>query len=127
LRIHFEALRQRGRLSLPLCCAIEGIASNGEVTQNDSGTGSPVTSPEKKSIRTAIKRVTKRLIPIAVRPAYDLAGAPTAGFSGADIAGLVRCAGSLALSRVRRDGNSVEHLLLTLEDAKQALKEIKER
>jgi len=54
---------------------------------------------------------------------YDLAD-ETKGFSGADIAGLVRCAGSIALSRVRKDGGGVGALLITLDDVKQALIEV---
>merc|ERR1712176_604066 len=116
LRIHFEALRRRGRLSSSLCCAIDGVASNEEAIRNYSGTESPVIVQKKRNLSTTIKRVTKRLIPTSRWSTYDLAGAPTTGFSGADIAGLVRCAGSIALSRARRDGNDVEDLLLTLED-----------
>jgi len=134
LRIHFEALRRRERLSFSLCCAIDGVVCNEdgvankeEVIQNYFGTESPVIVQKKKNISTTIKRVTKRLIPISKRSTYDLAGAPTDGFSGADIAGLVRCAGSIALSRARRDGNGIEDLLLTLEDVKQSLREIEEK
>jgi SpoVK/Ycf46/Vps4 family AAA+-type ATPase len=57
---------------------------------------------------------------------YDLAADfSTNDFSGADIAGLVRAAGSLALSRARRDGTGVDGLLITLEDVQQALTEVK--
>lgn len=57
---------------------------------------------------------------------YNLAAEyATGGFSGADIVDLVRCAGSIALSTARRDGNGVDGLLVTLEDVKQALKEVK--
>jgi vesicle-fusing ATPase len=117
LRIHFDALRQRGRLSMPLCCAIEGVPV---------GTDTPIslmggTKNEGRSFR----KIVSKLIPDAVKPTYDLAGAATAGFSGADIAGLVRCAGSLALSRARKDGNGVEGLLITLDDVKEALKEVR--
>ena len=49
----------------------------------------------------------------------------TGGFSGADIAGLVRCAGSIALSRARTDGGGIENLLITLEDVRLALNEVK--
>ena len=118
LRIHFEALRQRGRLSMPLCCAIEASPAgsiNGDATPPDES---------KKQVRS-IRRIISRLIPDAVKGTYDLA-VVTAGFSGADIAGLVRCAGSLALSRARKDGNGVEGLLITLEDVKEALKEVRQ-
>ena len=56
---------------------------------------------------------------------YDLASV-TEGFSGADLAGLVRCAGSIALSRTRQDGTGVEGLLITLKDVEQALIEMKQ-
>mmetsp|Transcript_12683 Transcript_12683/g.18641 ORF Transcript_12683/g.18641 Transcript_12683/m.18641 type:complete len:690 (-) Transcript_12683:30-2099(-) len=118
LRIHFEALRERGRLSLPLCCAIE----NDAVGENDSGNGVKLSGT-----KTTIKSAMRRFIPNAVRPKYDLAGSPTAGFSGADIAGMVRCAGSIALSRARQDGNGVEGLLITLEDVKQAITEVRSK
>mmetsp|Transcript_2188 Transcript_2188/g.4184 ORF Transcript_2188/g.4184 Transcript_2188/m.4184 type:complete len:101 (+) Transcript_2188:312-614(+) len=49
----------------------------------------------------------------------------TGDFSGADIAGLVRSAGSIALARARAYGSEVEGLLVTLEDVKCALKEMK--
>lgn len=51
----------------------------------------------------------------------------TEGFSGADIAGLVRNAGSIALDRTRRQStiNGISELLITLEDVKLALKELK--
>jgi SpoVK/Ycf46/Vps4 family AAA+-type ATPase len=59
-----------------------------------------------------------------MRPvAYDLA-TETEGFSGADIAGLVRCAGSRALARVRKDGTGVECIILTLDDVRQAIDEV---
>ena len=57
---------------------------------------------------------------------YDLADdAITGGWSGADLEGLVRCAGSIALSRARKDGGGVEALQITLDDVKQALVEVK--
>ena len=48
----------------------------------------------------------------------------TGGFSGADCAGLVRCAGSIALARARDRGEGVEGLLITLEDVSEALEEV---
>ena len=58
---------------------------------------------------------------------FDLASDRlTGGFSGADIAGLVRCSGSIALGRARRAGNGVEDLLVTLEDVREALQEVKQ-
>ena len=59
---------------------------------------------------------------------YDLADDKvTNGFSGAELAGLVRCAGSIALSRVRKEGADIDALLITLDDMKQALAEVKNR
>ena len=48
----------------------------------------------------------------------------TGGFSGADLAGLVRCAGSIALSRTRIQGSDLDSLLITLEDVTEAIKEV---
>jgi vesicle-fusing ATPase len=141
IQIHFEALRRKGRLSKPLCCAMDGVSTNydyqgdfiefspnGDVTK-DSGVvsagGTQVKGRKRKAIRRAINQVVDGF-PAAVRPVYDLAADyASGGFSGADIAGLVRCAGSIALARSRNDGNGVEGLLITLEDVKQALTEVK--
>lgn len=58
---------------------------------------------------------------------WDLAAdRVTGGFSGADLAGLVRCAGSMALARARKDGSGVDGLFITLEDVQQALVEIRQ-
>jgi vesicle-fusing ATPase len=141
MQIHFEALRRKGRLSKPLCCAMDGVSTNydyqgdfiefspnGGVTEGsviDSASGTQVKGRKRKAIRRAINQVVDGF-PAAVRPVYDLAAdSATGGFSGADIAGLVRCAGSIALSRSRNNGNGVEGLLITLEDVKQALTEVK--
>ena len=128
LQIHFEALRKRGRLSTPLCEAIDGVPSS---QSRDRGLSS---FTSKQSIERRIRKRDKFKRAVwtawseasaAVRPTFDLAAdSNTGGYSGADIAGLVRCAGSLALSRARRDGSGVEGLLITLEDVKQALKEV---
>ena len=123
LQIHFEALRRRGRLSMPLCCAIDGVAltSQPERTQNDSPTDS---SSTRSGVWSRIRKLSRQL-PTG-RRVYDLAeDYATGGFSGADIAGLVRAAGSLALSRARRDGSGVGGLMITLEDVQQALSEVK--
>jgi len=57
---------------------------------------------------------------------FDLAADyATGNYSGVNIAGLVRCAGSIALSRARKDGTGVQGLLITLNDVKKALKEVK--
>jgi vesicle-fusing ATPase len=134
LQIHFDALRQKGRLSRPLCCAIDGVRyissrSRDESLLISSNKSSGITDETRQRKRDAFKRVVGRAWSEAssvMRPAYDLsADSITGGFSGADIAGLVRCAGSLALSRARKDGNGVDGLLITFEDVKQALQELK--
>jgi SpoVK/Ycf46/Vps4 family AAA+-type ATPase len=134
--IHFEALRRKQRLSKPLCCAMDGVSTNYDYQEfspngvsEDNGIvsadGTQVKGRKRQAIRRAINQVVDGF-PAAVRPVYDLAADyATGGFSGADIAGLVRCAGSIALSRSRNDGNGVEGLLITLEDVKQALTEVK--
>ncbi len=121
LRIHFGALRDRGRLSQPLCQAIDGPASRSlDAVENGS-------SEKRGRKRRKLKNATYNFIDYlssASAKNVDLAD-ETHGFSGADIEGLVRCAGSIALSRARRDGGGVESLLITLDDVKQALLEVK--
>mmetsp|Transcript_28752 Transcript_28752/g.43881 ORF Transcript_28752/g.43881 Transcript_28752/m.43881 type:complete len:597 (+) Transcript_28752:104-1894(+) len=56
----------------------------------------------------------------------NLAATKLKGFSGADIQGLVRCAGSLALARARTDGSGIDGLIITLEDVLSSIKEIKD-
>jgi ATPase family associated with various cellular activities (AAA) len=76
--------------------------------------------------RRLIKKWIHRLIEPFGVGVFDLAADEvTGGFTGADIAGLVRCCGSLALSRARQDGYGVEGLLITLDDVKQALNEVR--
>ena len=132
LQIHFDALRRKGRLSMPLCQAIDGVAPSRSRVSAEIPRDSSVAISDDARGRVRKREIFKRAIAkawsdasSAVRPTYDLAAdVNTGGYSGADIAGLVRCAGSLALSRARRDGNGVDGLLITLEDVKQALKEI---
>lgn len=78
--------------------------------------------------RLALRQVVRQILHINTsKRNYDLAAeSVTGGFSGADIAGLVRCAGSIALSRARSDGGGVENLLITLDDVKQAVQELKQ-
>ena len=125
LQIHFDALRKKGRLSKPLCCAIDGVADYDRPLMN--GENSDVTEGRVTGRkRDAVKRVLNRIAPSVINPTYDLAADyVTGGYSGADIAGLVRCAGSIALARARRDGFGVDGLLITLDDAKAALLEMK--
>ena len=132
LNIHFDALRKKGRLSQPLCQAIDGVLSPSSLLDavNESEADQSLSSINRRqrlreSIRRTIRQVTDAL-PSMVRPSYDLAADyATGGFSGADLAGLVRCAGSIALARARKDGSGVEGLLITLQDVKQALKELR--
>ena len=132
MQIHFGALRSRGRLSKPLCCAIDGTYSevvSTEVTASLSSISKEDKNPNRGRKRRAIKQATGKIlkkIP-GKRKVYDLADdSNTKGFSGADLEGLVRCAGSIALARAREDGGGVEALLITLDDVKQALTEVKE-
>lgn len=121
LQIHFGMLRKKNRLSFPLRCAIDGV----EFSYDDV-----VTLGEAKATRGRKRRALKRVAGIAVDfistkgTLYDLAD-ETEGFSGADIEGLVRCAGSRALSRARKDGGGVESLIITLDDVKEAIEEVK--
>jgi vesicle-fusing ATPase len=112
LQIHFEALRQKGRLSQPLCQAIDGARKDTDARRDEAGW-----------IRTF--KLSSRT-PFSGSRIKDLAADQwTRGFSGADIAGLVRSSGSLALSRVRRNGEGIENLLITVEDVLEALREVK--
>merc|ERR1712238_497157 len=132
LNIHFDALRNRGRLSRPLCAALDGVAmmselpaaNDGSVVEEDKRapvSGSPSRGRKRRALKKAIGYLSR-----AKRKVHDLAGdAVTGGFSGANLEGLVRCAGSIALSRAREDGAGVEALLITLDDVKQALTEVK--
>ena len=139
LQIHFEPLRRRGRLSLPLCQAIDGVPSTGSDTYSLDGAGlkantsiegtidemTSVKGRKRRAMKKALNKVIDK-VPVVRGPGYDLAANyATGGFSGADIAGLVRCAGSLALSRAREQGGGVDNLLITMEDVKQALQEVK--
>ena len=138
LQIHFDALRERGRLSLPLCSAIDGTTSDNLPGDNIAATPRYVDGksslasdiPNKGRKRRALKKATSNVINYLSSPGkksgYDLADdSITSGFSGADLEGLVRCAGSIALSRARKEGAGVEALLITLDDVKQALVEVK--
>jgi len=124
LQIHFESLRKNGRLSLPLCLAIDGVRESRISDEEDEDHS--VSVPTRK--RDMVKRfVNKALYSVPIRRRiYDLASdSVTREFSGADLAGLVRCAGSLALARARRDGGGVESLMITVEDVQQAVIEVK--
>jgi len=125
LKIHFDALRKKGRLSKPVCCAIDDIPRSSKYNNPTNINLKIENSKEdgKERKRDAVKRGIYTLFR-RLSPRYDLA-VETAGFSGADIAGLVRSAGSMALSRARKNGKGVNDLLITLEDTKQAIEEAK--
>lgn len=133
LRIHFGALRDQGRLSPNLCRAIDGGGGGGalrasSIALDDASESGAETTATVGRKRRAWKRAIAGALTSYPNSAnnYDLAAnSVTGGFSGADLAGLVRCAGSIALSRARRDGAGIDGLLITLDDVKQALKEVK--
>lgn len=79
LKIHFGGLRSKGRLSFPLCCAIDGINTAEE----------PRSQYTPSSKRQHLKQLALRpLSAIKKRSIVDLADEKyTGGFSGADIAG----------------------------------------
>ena len=89
LKIHFGTLRERGRLSIQLCHAIDGV-SYSPTFESEANSRLETNTNEgfKERKRDTLKRGLTTLFH-KVRPCYDLA-AETEGFSGADIAGLVR-------------------------------------
>jgi SpoVK/Ycf46/Vps4 family AAA+-type ATPase len=177
LQIQFRKLRKRGRLSAPLCAAIDGPTA---MAQGNAGI--LVALPDSGSRRRRIRQWLSRFVyaPLSTfskplhryreddpvppchllryddttritmipRPwmIHDLAADRwTGGFSGADIAGLVRCAGSIALDRSRKQNDygsfiATSHqttsstmmgddglLFITLEDVYRALQEVKQQ
>lgn len=131
LNIHFRSLRQNNRLSLELTCAIDGIPllqnSTINETKNKYMTLQQLPAPIllQKLVRFAT-RTAKQQQQQKYKDCYDLASdSVTGGFTGADIAGLVRCASSIALSRSRKNGTGISGLLVTLDDVKRALVEVK--
>jgi len=118
LKIHFDALLKNGRLSQPLCLSINGDSD-------------PLAQPSSlKKYPSLLQKMKSFLMPSSSRYTIirDLAEDPvTGGFSGADIAGLVRCAGSIALARSRRDGSGVDGVIITLSDVYSALDELKKQ
>ncbi|GAX16873.1 hypothetical protein FisN_5Hh246 [Fistulifera solaris] len=97
LAIHFAALRKNHRLCPRLCAALDG------------------TSYENQTFWRRTEKST-----------YDLASnRATGGFSGADLAGLVRCAASIGFAKARKDGTGVSGLFITLDDVQQALVEMR--
>ena len=120
LQLYFAPLRQRGRLSQPLCRAIDGQTTQQLSLKDEShGKGS-------SSWKSRLRRLPSVSWTVKSGSIRDLAADRwTGGFSGADLEGLVRNAGSLALSRARKDGSGVNGLLITLEDVRLALQESK--
>ena len=88
LKIHFGPLRKRGRLSKQLCYAIDGLPYLSRLDLESISKFENENGVNKKRKRDALKHSLTKMIR-KVRPCYDLA-AETHGFSGADIAGLVR-------------------------------------
>jgi vesicle-fusing ATPase len=128
LQIHFDALRRKGRLSRPLCCAIDGVPYSSSTSLSSPSSPAIESRSESKNSpprkRDTFKKGISRLFRTVLRPYPDLA-AETDSFSGADLAGLVRSAGSLALARARQDGSGLDGLLITLQDARDAIREVK--
>ncbi|KAG7347962.1 vesicle-fusing ATPase [Nitzschia inconspicua] len=123
LRLHFAPLRKRGRLSQPLCRAIDGNSVSTIRSNDNEGPRSPTSWWRRRSHRSFGISWTS----LSTTRIRDLASDRwTGGFSGADLEGLVRCAGSLALARARKDSSGVDGLLITLEDVRQALLEVKQ-
>lgn len=117
LQIHFEELRKRGRLSTPLCRAIDGPKQSRESFEIDKSISR---SSFKKGLKKILQFESERFT------ARDLAADKfTKNFSGADLQGLVRCSGSIALARARQQGMGLEGLVITMEDVMEALDEIK--
>ena len=122
LQLHFEALRRKGLLSKSLCEAIDGVGSKSFAEDYDKDERAWT----RKFLRPRRRSLGKGW-PLIHRRIRDLADDRwTGGFSGADIAGLVRASGSLALARARKqDAGGIETLFVTLADVAQALQEIK--
>ena len=117
LNIHFDALRKRGRLSLPLCQALDGTKSPEQHLSEESSSTGPTKGRKRRALKKALR--------LGQYYPFDLADdSVTGGFSGASLEGLVRCAGSLALARARKQGLGVESLQITLDDVKDALVEV---
>jgi len=125
LNIYFGPLRSLGRLSQPLCRAIDGDSNSISASSESSSSA----TESRKGMRSFLSERLSwkaRSGPGTVAMRDLAADRWTGGFSGADIEGLVRCAGSIALSRARKDGSGVDGLLITTEDVVQALQEVKQ-
>ncbi|CAB9515427.1 AAA ATPase forming ring-shaped complexes [Seminavis robusta] len=134
LKIHFEALRRRGLLSQSLCNAIDGYHDTTPSQKKYSG------NVDDQAWRKRLQSFRKRLSVVSSRGAEQMSSALwqhrildlasdrwTGGYSGADIAGLVRSSGSFALARARsQDGGGLDNLIITLGDVAGALEEVKQ-
>jgi vesicle-fusing ATPase len=145
LNIHFDALRRKNRLGDSLCAAIDGTSTtnkdakfekisgsssavNANTNTHGSTKGQVVGNWFQRILGGKTSNAQNRLRSTSYnrQSGFDLAADyATGGFSGAEIAGLVRCAGSIALSRARKSGAGVLGLVITLEDVQQALTEVK--
>lgn len=113
LAIHFGPLRQRGRLSQPLCDALDG-----RKREKEPSTVRLIGRKLKFDVGKRLFDKTERIRDLA-------ADRWTKGYSGAELAGLVRSAGSFAMDRSREQGDgSLDSLYITLEDVSRALAEI---
>jgi SpoVK/Ycf46/Vps4 family AAA+-type ATPase len=84
LNIHFGVLRSKGRLSCPLCCAIDGIPIR---SNNDNGDVRPFS--KRQQMKEFAGKALRPLSAIKEMGVVDLASDEyTGGFSGADIAGV---------------------------------------
>jgi len=122
-QLHFDRLRRNNRLSQKLCHSIDGRTTL--ESYHESFSSSKISRFLKRCFAK-----TRQLVPLTSSSSdlifVDLASDQVSGgFSGADIAGVVRNAGSIALSRLRENGEGVENLLITLEDVKTAIYEMK--
>jgi vesicle-fusing ATPase len=132
LNIYFAPMRRQGRLSQPLCSAIDGDSSGRTPTFERNRT---VQGRSLKNLLSIVRRWTSSSL-ASWSARYSFSGSGrihdlasdrwTGGYSGADLEGLVRCAASHALSRARQEGNGVEGLLVTVEDVLNALREVQE-
>jgi hypothetical protein len=74
-------LRSKGRLSFPLCCAIDGVRTNEPIFQDWP-------SSKRQQLKILASKALQPLKAMKNREAVDLASSEfTGGFSGADIAG----------------------------------------
>ena len=92
LGIHFGALRRRNRLSYPLRCAIDGVRPQND-NREGARVGDQVGGKKRDKIKQAAGGILRGEMSFSAGRRYVDLAEVTDGFSGADIAGLVRCAG----------------------------------